>query len=481
MKKLILILMTIFFIFAITGCPPDDGEKEGREFWALNFKTKKYYKLNAEKLAETPLCEVWAEKGSGVDDGKAYNVANAYFNIYVKMMNNFGWIAQDPDLGEVNTMEVAHFFATDTTNNARLTILLLDIKDNNSASNKAYVGGYFDSINFYDNPNSNKLDMIYVDTSPGKPGSPESNGTIAHEMQHLMNFVSSVAFQRGNVMDTWIDEGLSGAAEWVYSGVHPEVRWKYYNQDQSGLIKKGNNFFIWGNHDDESDYANLDDYATVYLFFQWLRLQSNNSSDIYREIIMSDHYDYRAVIDVAKGIDSGYSNWSLLLRDWLAANYINAENGRYGYMKEKDLRTVKAPMFPGGTTTVNLYPGEGVYSKIESSEILPSSSGYISYAGLGSTIVSSGSASGARLTYNTNTDKTGSSLTGSTTGVGVASIAVSDGNVLSQIAINEFSGPYIVDAGFYLRRNGNINRYDGKSDKILKIDKSKINKVEINE
>jgi hypothetical protein len=481
MKKFIFVLMTVFFVFAITGCPPEDGEKEGREFWARNIKTDTFYKLNAEKLAETPLCVVWAEKGSGVTDETAFNMANAYVTVFMKMMSTFGWTALDDDLGEVNTMEVAHWLATDTTNDAKLTILLLDIKDNYSASNKAYVAGYFDSINFFDDVHSNNLDMIYMDTYPSKPGSPESNGTLAHEMQHLMNFVSSVAFDRGNVMDTWIDEGLSGAAEWVYSGVHPKIRWEYYNQDQSGLIKKGNNFFIWGNRGDESNYANLDDYATVYLFFQWLRLQSNNS--IYKKIIMSEFFDYRAVTNEAKEIDSGYSNWSFLLRDWLAANYINDGTGRYGYKNEKDLRTVKAPMFPGGTTTVNLYPGEGVYSKISGSDTVPSSSGVINYAGLnssGAPVTSGGSASGARLTYNVNTNKTGSSVPGNTTGV--ASIAISAGNALLQTASNEFfSDPYIVDAGFYLRRNENIGRYAGKSDKILKIDKSKINKVEIDE
>jgi len=483
MKKLILILMTIFFVFAITGCPPDDDD-DGEGFWAQDMKTEKFYWVKAEKLAEGSKCEVWAETGSGVNEAMAKNIAYEYDNnIYGKMMNTFGWTYHDEDLGTtLNTMQAAHYLATGTTD-AKLTILLLNIKDNYPISS-SYVAGYFAPINLFEYPYSNRRDMIYLDTYPSEPGSAESNGTLAHEMQHLMNFVSSWVYRFEDeleLMDTWIDEGLSSAAERVYSGSHTMERVNWFNSNGKGSIKGkinvGNNFFVWGNRATNSDpYPVLDDYATVYLFFQWLRIQSNNT--IYGAIIASDFSDYRAVTNAAKTIDSSYNNWSLLLRDWLAANYINSTSGRYGYKGELN---VKAPMFPNTTISVPLFPGEGVYSKINSSETVPSSSdSVISYAGLNSTgdpVASGGSASGARLTYNTNTNIKGSSVTGNTTGI-ASSVDISTGR---QIASGEFLGPYKVDAGFYLRRNENIGRYVGKSDKILKIDKSKIKKVEIDE
>jgi len=102
MKKLIFILMTVFFVFAITGCPPDDEDEKHptKTFWAQDMKTKNFYQLNAEKLAENSRCIVWAEEGSGVTSSTANDVAAAYNTVYAKMMNTFGWTLDiDPEYG----------------------------------------------------------------------------------------------------------------------------------------------------------------------------------------------------------------------------------------------------------------------------------------------------------------------------------------------------------------------------------------------
>jgi hypothetical protein len=345
--------------------------------------------------------------------------------------------------------------------------------------------------------------MIYVDTYPSVPGSESSNETIAHEMQHLMNFISTVVLKR-EVMDTWINEGLSTAAEWVYSGQHPKDRWEWYNVDSSGEIKKGNNFFMWGNRKDKPS-AILDDYATVYLFFQWLRLQSGNSAlplgNIYREILLSEFNDYTAVTNVAKSsIHSSYSDWSFLLRDWLAANFINAESGLYGYKNDSTLKKVKAPMHQGGDTSVPLFPGEGVYSRTTSAETVPPASGNIKYAGLNTTSgtpsETTGFAGGARLTYNVDTNLNGSSATGNITGVAPSpsvSIPITDVSGSVQIGPYKFTGPFKVDAGYFLRRNGgrgipddetirniistNNGRSGGEDNSTLKFDLSTLEMV----
>jgi hypothetical protein len=493
MKKITFILVLLVTMFAILGCPNvgggGGGSKGGssggggtgggtgggggnntpatRKFWAQNAVTKAFYQLDADRLASSSRCEVWVEKGSGVTAATANSVASAYGTVYTKMMNTFGYQA-NVDLGgsvkKMNTMEIAHWLATGETNGAKLTILLLDIKDGYNTGDDPYVGGYFHSINFIENdPNdalfkySNALDMIYLDTYPSVPGSQESNGTLAHEMQHLMNFVTTVGF-RTTVMDIWIDEGLSAAAEWVYSGKHPEGRWKYYNEDYSGLIKKGNNFYVWGNRDD-NPLANLDDYATVYLFFQYLRLQSGNPGDIYIEILTSNFSDYRAVTTAADIYSTHKNNWSLLLRDWHAANFTNASSGPYGYKNDSTLKGVKAPMVPAGTTSLPLYPGEGVYSRTTTAESVPSTSGFINYTGLSSSGAApnntTGFANGARLTYNVNTDTKSTSASGSTTGI-APSVGISvPGSGSVQTASKKFSGPFKVDMGYFNRRNGN--------------------------
>jgi len=500
MKKLTVLVLVLVLVFSLSwiACTDDDDDSEiTGDFWAQNYSDSKFYQIKASRLAENSRCEVWVEKGSGVTEAKAKNIADEYANVvYVKNMNTFGYTINDSELGNVNTMEIAHYYVTGTTSGAKLTILLLDIKDGYKKQGDPYVGGFFASRDFYSNEDlknngyadikSNEREMIYIDTYPSEPGSGQSYETLAHEMQHLMNFTSSSIFRRNkkvvSLMDTWVDEGLSAAAQWVYSGKQSEERLNWYNKDPSGLIKKGNNFYIWNNYDKENNQANLDDYATVYLFFQYIRLQSDKPGDIYRNIEMSQFSDYQAVIN-AESINSSHKgNWQLLLRDWHAANYTNNADGLYGYKNDPALKTVKAPMFSGGNT-VSLFPGEGVYSKTTTAETVPTASGSIKYAGLGSAGLSpnesTGYANGARLTYNINTDMKGTQATGSTTGIAAnTGISITDGSSSLQV-LDKFPYSFQVDADYFNRRNRNVSILDNI--KILNFDKSKVERVFIDE
>ena len=162
-------------------------------------------------------------------------------------------------------------------------------------------------------------------------------------------------------MDTWINEGLSAAAEWVVSGAHDTSssgRLAWYNSDQTGLIKYGNNFFVWDNRrpgTDPNSHVNavMDDYATVNLFFHWIRLQSGGNASFYREISESTYRDYRAVLNAM----TDYIDWGSLMKTWHAANYIMAPSGPYGYMNDAVLKNIQAKTVPVGTYSLGLYIG----------------------------------------------------------------------------------------------------------------------------
>jgi hypothetical protein len=306
----------------------------------------------------------------------------------------------------------------------KLALFLIDIKDGYpNETHKGYVPAYWRKADLTDGKDhANQMDMIYVDTYPGTPGSSESYAAIAHELQHFMNFVTGTVKRTGAVpMDTWIDEGLSTAAEYIYLAPnHAQERIDWFNQDPSGSIVEGNNFFVWGNHYAKYPNAVLDDAASAYLFFQWLRIQHRDYAElsgyptpetfykdapgdslygasIYTDIITSQYFDYRAVTAAAvKNIDSAvvtesppntvdkdYSDWGTLIGDWLAANYLNSvatEDSiplRYGYKGELAVRvwvaessegafngppSYDAPTWVGTNIPKYLYPGEGVYS-----------------------------------------------------------------------------------------------------------------------
>jgi len=451
--------------------------KGTRKFWARNFSSNKYYEITADLLAEGAHCNIWVERGCGVDKVTAQIIAGEYDNkVYPKMINAFGF---EDDYG-LNTMEWADLYGN---NDGKLCILLLDIKDSyKKGVNDSYVAGYFWAADLYENiPHnqyyrySNECDMIYVDTNPGKPNSPESYKTIAHEMQHLMNYITSAVKRNNgsqyvNQMDIWVDEGLSSAAEWVYCGEHGEERVKSYNSSSMGLTNLGNNFFVWGNRENESQYAILDDYDTVYFFFQWLRLQSG-TVNIYKDIIFSQYGDYRAVTNAFGYNDS----WDALLKTWLAANYINASSGLYGYKDELVLKDIKAPYVPSEEETISLYPGEGVYS-IATSFPVPASSGNIRYAGLvkdvpGNLVDSGSFSNGALLTYNVNTVKSGNGIieTGTITGVTPpAETGAAAAFAGSRAAQGGSRGPFPISAADMLGQSGHESGFFPGTVKFLK-------------
>ena len=474
MKKLLVVTVVLALLVSCGGGGGGGGNPNvpSATFWAYNEVTEKSYQLSAEMLADNNLCEVWVEKGSGVSQATASAIANEYRNsIYPRITAAFSErINFDNGTSYPSTVELAYYIVEEFTGkrNSKLTILLLDIQDGYKTETDPYVAGYFDSKDFFTtsdvmqqiDPNlrSNERAMLYMDVYPALSlGMDEFYGTIAHEMQHLMNFATSILLFSNKMksspnMDLWINEGLSAAAEWVYSRQYSQFRINWFSKDPTQLIRQGNNFFVWGNRSKTSpvnDYKGseiLDDYATVYLFFQWLRLQPGNN-DIYKKIIFSSKPDYEAVVDEM----SGYSTWPLLLEGWMKANYYTSGYGSDSILNNE----VKVNYWPTNATTVSLFPGEGVYS-VANLFSVPSPDTNYNYLGLqsGGTTTTSGNFSGVLLTYNKNTNnKQGAVPGGRTTGV-TANIVASGRFSMP----DSLRGPYAISMGDMIRRRGRIER-----------------------
>ncbi|MDR2303074.1 MAG: hypothetical protein LBE10_00600 [Treponema sp.] len=381
--------------------------KERRDFYAINALSNAPYSVRGVHLAENDVCIVYGEYSAKVPLSTAEEIAREY--------------------AERIAPSITGVFGNYYPKNKKLIILLLDILDGYSKNDGTYVAGYFSVKDIFpknlmsgSNEASNEEPMLYIDINPGKPGDDNFYPTIAHELQHLINFSSR--YEKSNPdldsiktqedidqfiasvqQDDWVDEGLSSAAEYIYSKAsgngHIQDKIKYYNEAKNyydkgqSNIARGNNFFTWG----ENDTFLYDDYATVYLFFQWLRIHANGTS-IYRAIIESEYTDYRAVTTAARqhipglfeemdSTDDQSWEWERLLETWLAANYINAPKkedtgGLFGYNSEFTL----SPVMLGGKN-VSLYPGEGVYSELEGElfSYPQSSPTHIRYAGLDGT------------------------------------------------------------------------------------------------
>jgi hypothetical protein len=449
----------------------DDLEKD--DFYAQNMTNGIFYKVKADMLCVGVRCVVWAERGSGVTQKQAQDIANEYdTKIRSKVVDAFSrkdvYTTNNGiryDFGDM--VDYANWLAG--RDDRKLTILLLDIKDGfKDPKTDSYIAGYFFGGDFQPQGNifgtrqySNGRDMIYIDTHPGfsSPGMiTTAYATFAHELQHLINYVTSRAYRKSSYMDTWIDEGLSSQAEHLYLGENLRQKCEWFSVDPAGTIAKGNNFFVWGNHQDDK-LAIMDDYASVYLFFRWLYLQADTDlrPHIFYDISNSDFRNYQAVTNVAREINSKWEDWGPLLRTWLAANYY-PKNAVYGYKGDDYLKgIVKVKAITG--STVSLYPGEGVYSTMNNSvSITEEVDANIRYAGLNSNIISGtiGTSSpysgNILLTFNANTNNGTATKpeTGVLTGVSPATpsrMAGEDGQT------ERITGPYVLDARDALGRN----------------------------
>ena len=436
----------------------DLDELDADEFYAQNMVNDRYYKVKTEILAEGASCVIRAELDCGVSVTQAEEIAAEYETVIRPRITEAFAGAYDI-LGYANTLA--------GRNDGKLTILLLDIRDGFKNPEKdSYVAGYFFPGNFYTKGKipgtihySNSTDMIYIDTYPGLKMKPEQTyATFAHELQHLINYCTRRSMNRGT-MDTWVDEGMSSWAEYLYYGDNPLDRCNNFLYDRAGTIAKGNNFFVWGNHD-ENSLSILDDYATVYLFFRWLSLHAEKKlspadySRFFYDIITSANSDYRAVTGEAGKINGDWNSWEVLLRTWLAANY-SPGNPVYGYINDIKIHQYIKVKPIGKSTSISLYPGEGVYSKINSSFIPGTSGNNIRYAGLtvNSSVIdiSSPYAGNMLLTFNANTSN--KTITASEKGSLTGAASIVPINTQADRSAGEITGPYVIDARDLLGRN----------------------------
>ncbi|MDR3139544.1 MAG: hypothetical protein LBT95_07695 [Treponema sp.] len=406
------------------GEQPEEGKEQenfietdvgtSERFWTINLATGQQSQISAVLLAETESCLVYAEcdaKGkpkNNVDQNTARNVAGNYTkNIYPKMNEAFG--------------EIVHI-----TPKGKVTLLLLDIKDGLNPETEGFVAGYFDTQDMENGGLSNKRDMLYIDTNPGLLDMEGLYSTVAHELQHLINYSNRVLGGKGE-LDLWINEGLSTAAEYIYGG-DPANRVALYNLDLGKTIQFGNNFFVWYGYWEVKYGDSLADYSTAYLFFQWLRIHASNGIGIYKEILNSSYTDFQAVtervrerIPALKLKGSKNQDWETLLRTWMLANAYQSPSGLYGYQDKIGEMTGGTPakletvyLTKTNGQKVDFYPGEGIFSQMDVSSYTPpdGSGPYIRYVGFDTTstdTIDTGSPSyegNFLLTFNANPDNT---------------------------------------------------------------------------
>ena len=325
-----------------------------REFTTVNFKTNKEEKIKADLKYSGEKVDIWVHDNQ-ISDAQAIRIGQEFDNnIYPLMTTNFG---EESDLD----------------NNNKINILIYDIKDNFGDTN-VFTQGYFNPMDLYDVEGSNNGEVLYIDTYPtmdvtdyyDNQGIENLYPVIVHEFQHMISFNENAIKGYSGSLDTWIDEGLSMAAEQLYTNKPRMDRINYYNQSSS--ITNGHSLLYW-------DYDNdtLSNYSLSYLFMEYLNIQADIGDSIYKEIIQNPNSDYKAIEDVVKKYIDNNVDFGEFMTNFRMALTLNYSTGKYGFKNKEGFNNLQKKIYNGNE--INLRGGGAVVVKTNSSLDIPSNKG----------------------------------------------------------------------------------------------------------
>ncbi|MFD0051255.1 Ig-like domain-containing protein [Actinomycetes bacterium NPDC127524] len=311
---------------------------ETKYFWVSNLATDQDYQISARLAYSGTKANVWVNDNQ-ISDANAERLGREFdTKIYSSVTNNFG-------------------YPSDIDNNGKVNILTYDIQDGFTGSG-GYVAGYFWAGDLFNLTNSNRSEIFYIDTYPAMGmGSSTKDvtaayDTLAHEFQHMVNFNQNVSIERSSSnMDTWLNEGLSMAAEQIYKGAGLQDRIDYYNSTSS--IQNGHSLLYW---DDDGD--TLANYSLSYLFVQYIKIQANQGDRIFKEILQDPDNNYKAIEDVAKKYISPDMTFGKLMSDFRIALLLKQPTGLYGFKGDSFFDSIQKKIFTG--SSINLRGGGAV-------------------------------------------------------------------------------------------------------------------------
>jgi hypothetical protein len=237
--------------------PDPVTDPETASFWAYDFVRNRYYTLSAAKVAEGVHCYVYLEDGESVAQDAIDAVKNEFdTKIYPSVTTAFG---SEPNPG--------------VDGDSKIYILLQNVIDGFTTGSSSYIAGYFNPLNEYSVPNSNKKEMFYMNINPAPgivAGDADFNDTLAHEFQHMIHWEQKTHL-KGLNNPTWLNEAMSTIAG-TYCGYGPS--WysvRIYEADPS------NSLTMW----DSTPY----DYGVAYMWAQYFKDHYTGNGNIFKEML----------------------------------------------------------------------------------------------------------------------------------------------------------------------------------------------------
>lgn len=332
------------------------AEGDTQQFYVMDATGQSVTQITATLVKIASHVQIWAANSSFATADQLQAIADEFDNVIFPLVTtNF---AEPSDVNADGT----------------ISLLFTDLGTT--------IAGYFSPGDLYTKtqyPQSNQRDMIFVSTrnSLTKAG---AYAVITHEFQHLC-FNNRNAIVEGDTQgvnsngNIWINEGLSMTAMHLYNGIQSD--WiAAYNQTAS--LTTGQSLTYWNDTNTADVYGN---YALSYLFFEYLRIQGGNHTEMFREIVEDKSNDYRCVENaIRKHVGAGLS-FSDFDTNFRLALLLNDATGTFGFGGESGFTINKK--YYTGTAAVNLRGTGALYKQISGSFTEPADKGKLTkYVGV---------------------------------------------------------------------------------------------------
>ena len=240
-------------------------------------------------------CYVWykAKSGITISDSKLKSLADKFDGIYEKETYIFG-----SNIPEIEFDEII-----DVSNETKINILVYDLFDDYETTKKTLAGtyGYFyqgdmftnefiSSIDTSGDYISNEKELIHIDSYFLIEDEERIISTLAHEFQHMLNFVNKSVNNSGRIASsTWFDEMMSMVCE--------DIMQTQLGISNDGAPRSRMPTFNIGYYLGFTEWYDGDDiyysYANAYAFGAFLL--RNFGIDFIRELAQNPYVDKTAI------------------------------------------------------------------------------------------------------------------------------------------------------------------------------------------
>ncbi len=316
--------------------------------------TTEDYIPNAVLKAIGNHCYVWYQEKDGINMSSVnFNeVATKFDSIYNKETYIFG--SNIPSDTFKNDSDVDDIFIQ-FPSNTKIHIIIYDLQDDNNQGD-TIEGGYFWSLDMYKNTyldtqsaaaglDSNECECIHIDSIELRDHTAQAYSTLAHEFQHLLNFVNKTLNSLGNNYSAdWYNEMMSMVCEDIMlsqlglDAAHgPQNRLNLFNRTyQYG-------FTTWYSGNDV-----LVSYANAYAFGAFLL--RNYGIDCIREIAQNGYVNETSVLRAVQNYDNAdpVSSFTELMQKFY--NVMLSPEGNYYSLNKSVSKTYTIPDITNSVT-----------------------------------------------------------------------------------------------------------------------------------